>query len=309
MDEAHALQSNLHIQWKEMKRPKPVREWLRVAVFTKATLRTAVLGVVAPILCKRYELTGHTFDPSLLTMLIATPAAFLIGAAFQRRERALQDLAEFRAAAIHLHRAFGLYGREETSAAGQRAVQGTFAAFAEHLTNYEPRSLEEAYVAFQGIGAAIEQLRIDPPEHVNVHIETIIGRLLFDERTLFTRLETLRLVRSFRTPLVLRGFLLAATNLFPIIFAPSFAYEAAQHDGVGAITAYTLSVFFSVSNCVLVNIQDALEDPFDGDTADDISLAIFEPSWAFWKAGEEIFRRDIISEYQKSSSRRAVRAA
>jgi len=60
---------------------------------------------------------------------------------------------------------------------------------------------------------------------------------------------------------------------------------------------------------VLVNIQDALEDPFDGDTADDISLAIFEPSWAFWKSGEEIFRRDIVSEYQKSSSRPAARAA
>ena len=73
-------------------------------------------------------------------------------------------------------------------------AQGTFSAFADHLSNYEPRSLEEAYVAFQTIGAAIEQLRIDPPEHVNVHIETIIGRLLFDERTLFTRLETLRLV-------------------------------------------------------------------------------------------------------------------
>ena len=223
MDEAAHLnalpKANLHIQWTEMKRPEPVREWLRVAVFTKATLRTAVLGVVAPILCKHYELTGHTFDPSLLTMLIATPAAFLIGAAFQRREKALQDLAEFRAAAVHLHRAFGLYGREETSAAGQRAVQvpfgtreralpgalahdtphlyfaqGTFASFAEHLSSYEPRSLEEAYVAFQTIGAAIEQLRIDPPEHVNVHIETIVGRLLFDERTLFTRLETLRLV-------------------------------------------------------------------------------------------------------------------
>lgn len=50
-------------------------------------------------------------------------------------------------------------------------------------------------MAFQGIGAAIEQLLVDPPpEHVNPHIETIIGRLLFDERTLFTRLETLRLV-------------------------------------------------------------------------------------------------------------------
>ena len=131
MDEAAHLnelnpKANLHIQWTETRRPRPVREWLRVAVFTKATVRTAVLGVIAPILCKHYEVTGHTFDPSLLTMLIATPAAFLIGAAFQRREKALQDLAEFRSVAVHLHRAFGLYGREETRAAGQRAVQVRF---------------------------------------------------------------------------------------------------------------------------------------------------------------------------------------
>ena len=194
MEEAHLSDPHLHIRWSELKRPRPVREWLRVAVFTQATLRTAILAVAAPILCKHIGVTGHTFDPSLLTVLIATPAAFLIGAAFQRRERALQDLAEFRAAAVGLHRGFGLYGRQETSAAGQRAVQGTFASFAKHLSNYEPRALEESYVAFQGIGAAIEQLRVDPPEHVNPHIETIIGRLLFDERTLFTRLETLRLV-------------------------------------------------------------------------------------------------------------------
>lgn len=43
-----------------------------------------------------------------------------------------------------------------------------------------------------------------------------------------------------------------------------------------------LSVLFSVANATLVNIQDALEDPFDGDTTDDIALALFEPNWAFW---------------------------
>ena len=51
-----------------------------------------MLGATAPLLCRHFELAGHTFDPSLLSMLIATPAAFLIGAAFQRREKALMDL-------------------------------------------------------------------------------------------------------------------------------------------------------------------------------------------------------------------------
>ena len=39
-----------------------------------------------------------------------------------------------------------------------------------------------------------------------------------------------------------------------------------------------------MTNSVLVNIQDALEDPFDGDTMDDITLTLFEPTWSFWEA-------------------------
>lgn len=270
-----------HIRWHEVKRPRPVTEWLRVALLTPHTLRTAFLAISAPLLCRYYGVTGHNFDPSLLSMLIATPAAFLIGAAFQRRERALQDLAEFRACAVNLHRAFGLYSKPETAAAGQRAVQGTFASFSRHLTSYEPEALQEAYVAYQDIGVAIERLRLDPPEQCKAHIETFVGRLLFDERTLFTRLETLRLVRTFRTPLVLRGFLISSCTIFPVLFAPYFAHEASE-DHIGAVSAIGLSVFFSIANSVLVNIQEALEDPFDGDTADDISMALFEPSWSFW---------------------------
>ena len=72
---------------------------------------------------------------------------------------------------------------------------------------------------------------------------------------------------------------MAALNL---LFAPYFAHEAAHDDTLGGLSAIVLSVFFSISNAVLVNIQAALEDPFDGDTADDISLALFEPSWDFW---------------------------
>ena len=102
-----------------------------------------------------------------------------------------------------------------------------------------------------------------------------------DERNLLKSVETLRLVRSFRTPTVLRGFLLAATTLFPILFAPYFAHAAHESDGP-VWPAYVLSVGMAVANAVLVNIQKALEDPFDGDTADDIELTLFEPTWEYW---------------------------
>ena len=48
-------------------------------------------------------------------------------------------------------------------------------------------------------------------------------------------------MRSFRTPAVLRGFLLATTTIFPVLFAPYFAQEADAQDTLGArVTAHAL---------------------------------------------------------------------
>ena len=244
-------------------------------------MRVAALALVAPYLCHRFDILGHTFDPSLTSLLIATPAAFSISAAYGRRERALNDLAELRAHALSLHRAFGLYGTPEQAIAGQRAVRETFKHFLAHLSSYAPEPLEAAYGALQSIAEAVEHVRLGAPPSVAPHIETIVGRMLMDERNLLKSVETLRLVRSFRTPTVLRGFLLAATTLFPILFAPYFAHAAHESDGP-VWPAYVLSVGMAVANAVLVNIQKALEDPFDGDTADDIELTLFEPTWEYW---------------------------
>ena len=60
--------------------------------------------------------------------------------------------------------------------------------------------------------------------------------------------------------------------------------QAAPDDALGAWSGYALSAFTAVTNSVLVNIQAALEDPFDGDTMDDITLTLFEPTWSFWEA-------------------------
>ena len=128
-DEEKTASTPLQIRWRNAHSiNKPVTEWLRVAFFTPTTARTLFLGIVAPLVCRRYALHGHMFDPSLLSMLVAMPASFLIGAAFQRREKALQDLAEFRTLAIAVYRSFALYGSPETAAAGQRAVQTMFAS-------------------------------------------------------------------------------------------------------------------------------------------------------------------------------------
>ena len=54
----------------------PVQESIKVALLHWFTVRVAALALVAPYLCHRFDILGHTFDPSLTSLLIATPAAF-----------------------------------------------------------------------------------------------------------------------------------------------------------------------------------------------------------------------------------------
>ena len=272
--------ANPRITWHSRTVRSPIAEWVSAAVFTKLTLRVAALALFAPIFCFWLDLHGKAIDPSLVSLLVATPAAFLISAAFQRRERAMADLSDSRTHAVSLHRAFGQYGRPEQAAAGQRAVQGCFANFAVHLKSFDQQSLEEAYRHLKDLSAATERLRLEPSDHVREHVDTLVGRLLFDERSFLRVMEQLRLVRSFRTPAILRGLLAASVLVLPILQGPGFANEL-EHAGSSA-APIALSLLFAVANATLVNIQNALEDPFDGDTADDISLALFEPNWAFW---------------------------
>ena len=63
----------------------------------------------------------------------------------------------------------------------------------------------------------IERLRQDPAEHVKPHVETVVGRMLFDERSYLKVMEALRLVRSFRTPAILRGLLAASVLVLPVL--------------------------------------------------------------------------------------------
>ena len=63
--------------------------------------------------------------------------------------------------------------------------------------------------------------------------------------------------------------------MFPILFAPYFAATAAD-PGRYPWAVYTVSFLFAVTIAALVSIQEALEDPFNGDV-DDIDLAVFAP--------------------------------
>ena len=78
-------------------------------------------------------------------------------------------------------------------------------------------------------------------------------------------------------------------TLFPVIFGPYFADVAVTSGNY--ISAFLVSFLLAVTIGALVSIQEALEDPFDGDSRlDDIALGPFEPP------GVSLFRSDAPDE-------------
>jgi len=133
----------------------------------------------------------------------------------------------------------------------------------------------QMYNDLDAFGACIEDMRLKPSEKSAGDMTALSTVLFADERTLSIALEQIRVIAATRTPILLRGITLTGSSFFPILFAPYFAAVATE-SGL-PWTAYLLSLLFAITNVALVNIQEALEDPFDGDTLDDIRLSDFQP--------------------------------
>jgi len=88
-------------------------------------------------------------------------------------------------------------------------------------------------------------------------------------RIMIVQVENIINIKNYRTPNSLRAYSKVFLNVFPIVFAPFFAFIA---DSNSAIFGFGLSIMYGLVLTSLDNIQDDLEDPFDGIGSDDISL-------------------------------------
>ena len=204
----------------------------------------------------------------LIAVAIVFPIVFSINAAYRRREEALSALASTKAAiagiyyahrdwvpdgAPHAERAAGLVALFYDAV--QRAISCAAAD--------RPARRGEVARAMSDISRSVEELRragLSPTEASRVN--NYLNRAHQD-------FERLRSIAEYRTPGSLRAFSKVYLNLFPILFAPFYAeiaYEA------GTWVGYAVAVAFAVVLGGLDNVQDHLENPFDGIGTDDVRL-------------------------------------
>ena len=251
----------------------------RTALLTPATVRAGALAVACPIACSVVGLEGRDFDPSLLSLLIATPSAFSINAAYQRRERALGFLAQFRSASHMIDAAFDRWARAEEQREAQaelHAVYSSLVRMCERREDAEKRMAEEEMLRMLSkLGGSLERMRRNPTAASEAGIEPLATIFVSDERLLVQAVDQIRVIAFTRTPALLRAFTVSGSAAFPILFAPYFAAVAAQPDGA-AWAPYLVSFLFATTISALVQIQEALEDPFE-EYIDDIDLRRFAP--------------------------------
>jgi hypothetical protein len=90
--------------------------------------------------------------------------------------------------------------------------------------------------------------------------------------------ERLRAIADYRTADSLRAYSKVFLNLLPVLFAPYYAHVAAEAGH--PLFGYGVALAFALVLVGLDNVQDGLENPFDGLGVDDVRLD--EGGELFW---------------------------
>lgn len=238
-----------------------------VRLFDLHVLAVSLLALAATYACIQYKIYAD-LPTSLIAVAIVFPIVFSINAAYQRREQALQHLSRFKGFIAALYLAHRDWTGQSSGAHLAPAYEHIGRALMQALTNTlkgsadsRDKALGEAYGLFSKTSLSIEELRkagLSPTE---------VSRANNYLREMMQDLERLRVIADYRTPSTLRAFSKIYLNLFPLLYAPLYAKIA---DEAGVVFGIGVAIAFALVLVGLDNVQDKLEDPFDGVGDDDV---------------------------------------
>ncbi len=247
-----------------------LRHFIRIIDFQ--TLAVTFLALLSTWLCRRMGFGGD-MPSGLIGVAIVFPIVFSINAAYRRRETALGLLSDLKAHALALYYIHRDWARPTENGA-QKEHQAGFRRLARELfealkTCFRAKgemaeeSRAQIYGLFSRFSSSFEVLR---REGMSAGEVSRANQYL---RAMIIDFEKMLNILYYRTPLALRAYSRVFLNIFPIVFGPYFAYLGDKsHPAVG----YGVAVAYSLVLVSLDNIQEGLENPFDGIGAEDVRL-------------------------------------
>ncbi|THB64589.1 MAG: hypothetical protein D6E12_14540 [Desulfovibrio sp.] len=236
------------------------------------TVIIAALTVGGTYLCLRFGITAD-MPTGIIGIAIIFPIVFSINAAYRRREDALKSFASLKAHAASLYFAHRDWAPKDVSGRDKLGLKELPTTLLHRVRDYlsavedNVDKLKDVYEVFSRYSKENEIMRdLGVPANEISRVNQYVRAMIID-------FERMRNIHLYRTPMSLRAYSCIFLNIFPILFAPYFAFLIQD---TMPVVGYALAVLYSVILVSLDNIQQVLEDPFDagGEHVDDLNLDV-----------------------------------
>lgn len=236
------------------------------------------LAALGTFMCQKLRL-DFDVHMSIFVSPIVFPLAFSINADFQRRERVLEDLAQFKGALVVLF----FCHRDWLQSSGlpkdflktvNSKLKGLVLNIKEYLlTEKLMRRSFILSVIYEDL-SDISQLNDKIRSSSLPHNSPLVTRLIHYHNLMCHAFERLRVIREYRSPRTIRSFTKVFIFLMPIVLSPYYVHMGIKSGNMWS--PYYIAVLTSFIFGTLQGVQDVLDDPFDGISEDDINLGPLE---------------------------------
>jgi hypothetical protein len=211
---------------------------------------------------------SYNIDLTLVSIAIIFPLVFNIRGSFQRRERALEYLSQFRSALLTLNYYFNNSPKlmEDEKKEITNILLEISNELAVHLGKRDCDT-KDIDVKVQKVFDFITEKNKSIPARYKVKII----RFLYD---LHESVENLHAIHVHRTIISLKAYCEYSIYIFPLIYAPTIIYHVGME--TSKWIAFFTVLFTEFILISLFNIQDQIEYPFDKIGMDDIKLQTFK---------------------------------
>jgi hypothetical protein len=190
---------------------------------TPHTVFMLVLTILATLVCAK-GILDFSFDTSMSIVAVGTvfPLVFSVQASFQRREKALSELAGLKSTIFSIYLMFKTWDKHGDGKPAAE-LKELFNKLIEDIVNYlrSTPSSDSAHVVYDGFSAlAAKMNEFGPIAGYSKPGEGGMSRLQMYLRDVMNYFENVRAVRDTETPVGLRLFCFALIHFSPILLAP-----------------------------------------------------------------------------------------
>ena len=208
----------------------------------------------------------YNYDLLLLNLAITFPLSFSIQAAFRRRERALEFLSLFKSSLASVHNV--LQFENKLPSKQKEKARKMLQKVADHLLGW----LTDPKLSVKEINQEMDEVLVFIRENKDQISDSIIQRVIRYMKDTYRGASYLISMSRHKTVQGLRMYCIVFIYLYSLVNAPVLLHHIGFEE---SWLVYIICFTSSLLLITLYNIQEQMENPFDGSGLDDIQLQDF----------------------------------